>query len=246
MKHITVLGHSHLVALQEACGARAEPDGFTFVQLRNDTVMPNFRIENDHVTLHESIREAVCNPQTDMVVSVAEGNLHSKLFVVDEGNFDFCCSAAPDLPLTPGAQILPETVLREILERQLSRWFRFLKAIREQSGKPVVHYAPPPPVRDSSFIFNRAGVFARQAKGELKIASPEKRLKGYLLYCDIVKRFCEDIAIRYEAPPGEAIDEDGYLVPHAWKDATHGNPWFGEIMLTAIEQLSDRTEANKG
>jgi hypothetical protein len=145
-------------------------------------------------------------------------------------------SSAPDLPLQPGYELVPEALIREVLKNFMAESLRTMQTFRAATRLPVMQLEPPPPLPNHRVLaypreFVRATLFRKNIAPELI------RYKLWRLESEIYSSFCDAFGIAYLHAPRSMMDRNGMLVEAGWgSDATHASPRYGlEVVKDAID-----------
>lgn len=236
MKRVLLVGHSHLACIRQAFDQRdGEVTGLAleFVPLADPYFLPNLDAAGG---VHPHIRRVVTAPRFDAVVSVIGGNAHFSLGLVNNPRrYDFVLPEAPDLPLEPGAEILPHDLLLRHLTAMSHETTPVLAALRALvPGKPFVHLESPPPVPAENVNLH-ARHFAPLIR-QYGLSRRERVWRFWRLQARMMQHICAAEAITYLPVPDSMTDGDGMLVRAAWRDdPTHAGPAYGHAVL---DQLS--------
>ena len=163
------------------------------------------------------------------------GNAHNALSLLRHARpFDFRLTGDDTLPLDPGAELIPEALVRATLEDRLQRDFLRLALLRRLAG-PYIHVESPPPLRESDYIAAHADAYFQREDGGVDVAGPGLRYRIWRLSVQIIRATVEALGCRTLAVPGEARDDAGFLKLDFAGDATHGNARYGELLIRALE-----------
>ena len=170
------------------------------------------------------------------VASVIGGNVHNVLALMRHPRpFDFLLSGEEGPPPDVGAEMVPEALVRAALEERLRADFARLRLLREVAG-PFIHIESPPPVRDETFILERAEHWFRdRAQGEMAVAGAGVRWRMWRLLSRLTREAVERLGGRFMPVPEAVRGADGFLrLDHA-ADPTHGNAVFGAAVIAALD-----------
>jgi hypothetical protein len=241
-------GHSHIVALAQGCyaltqrGERFQDQILEgrFHYLYGEELTPAVSADG----LNPKILEKIAEAKAQFVLLSLGGNEHSALSIVQRRErFDFILGAAPDLPLEPGATILPEAVIRETLREAMEEIFATLRAFRDVVPLPLIQIEPPPPLPGEKVLSDPVEFFHTLVDAN-RLSTDCLRYKMWRVQVSLYREFCERLNVGYAPIPADFFTEDGMLAPFAWsKDATHANVHFGERMiLEALSLLATRLQ----
>jgi hypothetical protein len=245
MHRFIAFGHSHIVAFAKGVyqyqasdlPAQAPRVEGRFVYLYDPAYNPVLHGPAGAPELNPNLREQLTALPWDFVVLVCGGNEHNVLGIVrNKRPFDFVLSSAPDLPLQPGYELVPEALIREVLKHFMAESLQAMRTFRSATELPIMQLEPPPPLPNQRVLaYPRELLRARLLRN--KIAPELVRYKLWRLESDIYMRVCHESGIAYlRAPPG-MIDKNGMLAEPGWgSDATHANPRYGvEVIKDVID-----------
>lgn len=176
------------------------------------------------------------------------GNQHNQWFLfAPRPLFDFVLASRPDLPLHPGAEIVPEAMLRELFWPSVAILSAMLGELCRQDGSPVFILGTPPPKRDEGTI---KGYLVTEPKllalagekgyslDDVAVTPAIVRLKLWCVVQELMAELASANRASFVEVPPETQDELGFLRPEfGAPDATHANPLYGRLML---DRLLDR------
>lgn len=245
---LLLIGHSHLqcvAAAQTALGEGAP---------RLDAV----RLFKDKRSGHEPDFDAYLDRElqalglptdepADVVGLFMGGNTHNTLGLVQmKPPFDYVLSEHPDLPLFPGAALVPERVVHEILATRMEAPLRGLDKLARRFGARAVCVESPPPLGNDDYVRQHLDAHFQQefAQGR-DIVPATQRFKLWRTSCAIFRNRCQASGLEYLPTPPEAMEVGMYLRPEAYPlNATHGNSWFGGHLLNALIARAARLRAS--
>ena len=231
MRKIFALGHSHITAL--ASSYKAPPPGpeMAFALLNEPQFQP--ALQGD--ALNPALAAEVLRAQADLHVSLIGGNDHSIIVMLNHPQrFEVVLPEAPDLPVDPGAEILPAGLVLAELERRITPHVKTLAAYRALVPGRLVHIESPPPVPSEAHIRKHPGVF--HAKIDESGVSPAMlRYKFWRLHSRLYREACARLGVEFLAAPEEMRDEAGMMIEAAWNpDPTHGNALYGGAVIAKL------------
>lgn len=165
-------------------------------------------------------------------VTVAiEGNVHNWNFITEWiPHFDFF---DPELPerLQAGVQIIPASVIDDFFNAYVPSIIARLELLKGVLAH-LPHYfiLPPPPIPSGAHIKKS---WDEYTKKDSVIADKWLRLKIYKAYVRALKKCCDYAGFMAITPPGDKVDEDGFLREEYWMDATHATPGYYEDIIPA-------------
>lgn len=243
------LGHSHVVAIAKGCyelqheGAtiRGRPLACRFLYLFDPEIMPTLHIEEARTRLNPRLTDIIAEERPAFVTLSVGGNEHIAMSVVQRcGRIDFVLGEAPDLPLTPGATLLPEAAIRETLRDRMESTLSIILALKEATDAPLICIEPPPPLPDSQILAYPKEFFRRSVDPE-KLSPELFRYKMWRVQSGLYRDICARHDIGFVAVPAALIAPPGVLAREAWgADATHANVTFGKVMVEQAIRLFER------
>lgn len=240
------VGHSHLIALAGALAGRVQQPGLQFrlIQMIDPAFEPSLEHGDAGVALNRALQarlraeEAAEDAGVPFVFDCVSGNEYHFLGLVNHPRrFDFVLADAPELPLIPGAEIVPARLMRERMHRATEMARYILAGLRAATPLPIWHLQSPPPVPDADHIRQHPSVFG-DAIAEHGVAPPALRWKLWRLQSETYRTACAEMGIGFVPVPEAALDADGFLRREGWNlDPTHANAWYGAHVLDQVEAL---------
>jgi hypothetical protein len=144
--------------------------------------------------------------------------------------YDFIIPGEEHLPLESGTPVIPYGAI-------YARYEQILRSTTDQIGifhrlirHNLYHLEVPPPYGDNAYIEDKIGGYFTKAYPEgFEVASPILRYKLWRVSSNIYKRKCEELGIVFVPVPPAVLVDGKYLHPSGYyKDAVHGNEWYGE------------------
>jgi hypothetical protein len=234
MQQIFVMGHSHLAALAAAFPQWPQhrtPLHAEFVFLNEKTYQPAVMDGG----LNPAILAQLHKRPYDLYISLLGGNDHAVLSMLNHPRpYDFVLPAAPALPLTPGAEIVPARMALESLHNRLLPHFELLALYRQAAPGPMLHIESPPPIPSPAHIETYPGYFTDMIQ-QRGVSPAPFRYKMWRAQAGLYRSLCAQLGIGFLPVPAAMCDEDGMLVQTAWgPDPTHGNHIYGMHVLESI------------
>ena len=251
---ILIVGHSHTASVLGALSVRnkhwAAPEGLHVGVVNLRKLMPDLGLTTRDVIvlqppapprLHPGVVaevERLIVPDSRLyLVSMIGGNAHNVLGLIRaEIPFDFILPEAPQLPLEPGAQLVPYGAMRTVLEQRMQSDRNTLEALRRLYPGVLLHMESPPPPQDDAYVAAALEDF-RTIFPSGDVVSATLRYKLWRLHSTIVERYCHELGIIFVQAPVETRDAHGYLASQAYGNATHGNAWYGSRLLGQMEAI---------
>lgn len=252
LKNWLIVGHSHIGTLNGAYENMSHPGlDACFIQLHrysNRQGMPARRDKSHGLNSVAMSRIKAWlaafgghkNVKPTLVIC-PWGNMHNALGMVKSPvPLDFVLPAEPDLPLSAGGQYVPYRAMREMMEEKCKEEFLIATQLSGLDVTARYWIEPPPPIADEKYIRSHPGLMkaAIETNG---VGPAHLRYKLWRLQSIMISRWCEDNGWTFIPVPDAVKDEQGFLCSKAWNyyDATHGNGWYGKVML---EQIHSATE----
>ena len=245
--NILVVGQSHVAAIRAAAKTHREafPDEprTRVIHTVEEVHAPEFEgvVDGDYsaATFGPKLRAAIEDQiarHAPRVASVVGGNVHNILALMRHPRpFDFLLPDDRGPPRDEDAELIPEALVRATLRARLAPDFARVRALKTIAG-PFLHIESPPPVRDETFIAERAeGVFRDRAGTDIAAAGPGLRWRMWRLSSHLLREAIEDLGCAYLPAPAAARNADGFLRLDFAADPTHGNEAYGELLIRAIE-----------
>jgi hypothetical protein len=152
--------------------------------------------------------------------------------------FDFIDPAHPNEPVLSG-QLLPYDLVLAKARSEYRSIRPVVDVVRGLASVRVVHFAPPPPIRELQAMFDlRPDMIHLIADHGLSPAP--FRLKVWRACVRALADVCEEIGIELIMPPAGALDADGYLAEGYIGDVIHANIAWGRLHLQALMNRADR------
>jgi hypothetical protein len=128
--------------------------------------------------------------------------------------------------------------MREMLasHRHLATYLRALELIAPLATR-LIQVESPPPARDDAQIIARPNrYFVEHNIASVGIAPPLLRRKLWKLHSSIIKARCAALGATFLGAPEAAIEDD-FLRPEFFRDATHANGAYVDLVLQQLEAL---------
>jgi hypothetical protein len=246
---LLVIGHSHIQALIDAeikhrqSLARAPNGAISFIKMLDERYYPNIEMENGRLVLNKALTQRLNQGIIDaggkpIIVDCISGNEYHFFGLVQHARpFDFVLPAAPHLPLQPGAEIIPSSLVEATMRHAMEFGLAILSALREATELPIWHIQSPPPILSETHILAHPTQF-KEAIEEYGVAPATLRWKLWQLQSQLYQEACEAANIHFLPTPALARDPNGFLMEAGWsQDPTHANSWYGELVLAQLATL---------
>ena len=238
---IVVLGHSHLIAMQDALATSHEPDfslTANIIQLWKPEFSPNVIWHQDQLRYNTNIDGAVqASCDAKAIFTNVLGAEHF-LWALQGRSFDF---VIPDivLPRVPDAEIVPFNLIKQFAHDNLIAFFELNKHLNSLTGVPVYHILPPPPVANQDRMF--ATAIAHEPLRQKIILSgpphPVLRYKLWLLWTIVARDVADAAGVHVIMPPPAACNGQGFLLDHYSADFVHANARYGALVWQQIKHV---------
>jgi len=174
----------------------------------------------------------------DVVLSMIGGNQHAVFSTIQHPQrFDFFELGQLQV-VEGGAEILPYRILADAFRAGIRNGDgKSLQALKNATSARVVHIIPPPPKGDNDFIQRyHESLFANEGISANGVSSPALRMKFWRLQTRVLEDVCGEMGVEIMMPPAASRDSDGFLIKNCYaRDATHGNPDYGELILKEVQ-----------
>ena len=178
-------------------------------------------------------------------MSCIMGNEYNFLALLNHPcRFDFYLPARPDLPTDENAELLPVSLVEDLMRARMEKFELYLSALSLLSNCQIIYVPPPPPIVQAAYIEAHPALFAKRLK-RFGVSPAPSRLKMWLLNCEIQRQLCERAGVILYPLPEVIFILEGFLAEPYWnEDPTHGNAAYGKVVLdeisrTRFSQLSE-------
>ena len=234
---LVVIGHSHT----ETVAAAARQLGQA-LELLNFWHLPDpFVMEHGRMALVPAIRKRLVAP----VFSFIGGAVHQDIgLVVHPLPFDFVWPERPDLPLTPGADIIPFDALHAAMLEQTRHFRDIMSAVRAAVDGPVFQMESPPTFEHEALPQNDPG-FYYLFGADAAFSPPWLRYKLWRVHSGIIAAHCQTIGIEFISCPAETVDARGFLQEAYHGTPAHANVAYGALILQQMQKAAVGYDAQK-
>jgi hypothetical protein len=240
------IGHSHVRCVEEA----AQEQGVALNCLNLWTFGRPVLYDGPSPRLDPDLKARLGAP----IFSLIGGSAHEILGLIKHPRaFDIILPEAPDLPLEPGAEILPAAAVRQTMESLMSVHLDLLRLLPGGSAGPVFHLESPPPFPDDDVLTEGlAGLMATPfferfvPAGETPAPSEPSRYQAggkglryklWRLNSQIVRETCAQSGVIFVPRPPQSVDAEGYLKRELFAFAGHANKDYGAMLLNQMAAL---------
>ncbi|MET0582161.1 MAG: hypothetical protein ABWZ08_09340 [Pseudoxanthomonas sp.] len=243
MGSLLFVGSSHVAAFARAGEALrcADPSSkrILAVHLKNPKYLPQLVERSSGPSLSDAMTELLARhvKRGARIVSCAGGNRHNVIGLMRSPvPFDFVLPENPGLPVVPDYKLVPSALMEDFLRRDVASEKVMLAAIKAVAPG-LVHIESPPPVADDVFITENADEYFR-SRDILRVGVTPAwiRFKLWRVYSKVIRGYCDELGIGFVPTPKTVTDENGFLLPIARIDATHGNQWYAEKIVDHLEE----------
>jgi hypothetical protein len=226
------IGHSHIAAVTDAAKERQVPFvAFNFWVL-------GLPLDRRGSVVH--LPAQILPQLSGDVFSFVGGGVHMDYgMIVHPRPYDVVLPNQPDLPLTPGAEIIPYDALYASMEVRTRPFLQIMAAVRAASQGLVFHMEAPPPREDEIAPAENPNWIIFYGENSV-ISPPWLRYKLWRMHSSIVRRYCDEADIAFVPSPREASDERGFLDPGYWAHPGHANRAYGALVLDQMQGLLRR------
>ncbi len=150
--------------------------------------------------------------------------------------FDFILPSAPDLPLTPGARIIPYAEIKEALRQHIRHIVLGVGLVAKHAKAPVAYLEPPPPIESNDHIAATAA-WEKDAIASRGMTSPWLRLKFYRLHSELIAEACSAAGVPFHHVPDNARTENGFITPDGvGDDPMHATPGWAAKIIREVDR----------
>ena len=223
---ILLVGHSHINCLVAAARGL---EGLNFTAIHLSVVAE--RAKHEQREFNDVLAEIIRSEKSNRIIASIGGNAHQIIGLIERTPpFDFY---AEEGDVLPGRWIVPRDVLRDMFEWGIASYFVTLRLVNELAGGTAIQIESPPPINSLEFLRTNLDKYFVD-RGDTKdavIAPASLRHKLWRLDCSLFRDECERIGMHYLPIGADLLDEQGFMHPSGYGDATHGNVWYGNRML---------------
>jgi len=258
LPRIIGIGHSHLICFDDAAAdlLKDTPNRFDYV-----SICFVRREYHPHLVLKDGVHSV--NPvwvealereakTRDVSILLAMPGAEWWYWSLTPGPepFDFIDPTADDGQKVRGQLLSYDLVLGKA-RTSVQYVRRIIDGIRSVTDAPITLSPPPPPMRDIVAVYNQyldtIGQRGQKHAGlrhvlrnlsptieQYGFSSEWFRLKSWRVAMRAVRELCADAGITYLPPPGDGVDEDGFLRPTMISDLVHANNAWARLQLERV------------
>ena len=222
-----LLGHSHVVVLEDAATAMKAPYKSLNLWGFGRPVLYDEKSPR--------LNPALSVMLDDFVVSTVGGSAHDMVGLAQHPRrFDLVLPERPDLPLDDRAEILPAGAVKSAIRANMEDEQLDLIRLLARPGRRVVHVESPPPSPPGPRLDAEIGQMPYAAQSQLGSSSAWLRFKLWRLHSEIVRSACEEVGIEFLAHPKAALVDHCYLNPKFYERPCHANAGFGALVMQQL------------
>ena len=249
MNRAVVIGQSHCAALAQALLTERQTVSEVSVHRLEDRKRP---YERDVISLDGAVKLIQGLPAETRVFVSTPGTYHNIWGLLRSGpSFDFLLDPG-DTP-DPEAEIhVPHRAIASAFEQHLAKP-SLVRKIQQAARSRVFLLSTPPPKQSNTFMLDR---FMAQEKpsyrgvsvSEVGLERPATRLKLWRMETRALGKWATSADLEFVPAPAGSFDEDGFLHPQFYSDATHANSGYGALVIDQIIAITASTvdEAPRG
>jgi len=223
-----IVGHSHMNCIIDAAQMQGAPVGGVNLWVFDTPIIRT----GPEPILNPALAERM---QPVTISAVGGGEHHVLCLNLHPLHFDFVLPQAPQLPLTPGARLIPYDQIRATLLETSLESVETLRCLANAAPGRLIHLAPPPVRRDEQPIDHP--LWRSRVGAETAISPAHLRLKFSIAYTGMLKELCAELGVRLAPPPPDVVDPDGYLLPEFGGNPCHGNTLYGARVLDQLATM---------
>ncbi len=224
------IGHSHTEHLAAAAALSGTP-----LEVLNFWHIPGaVSAEGGRTALSPALRARLRAP----VFSLVGGAVHQDVGLIQHARpFDLVLPDQPDLPLTPGAEIIPYDAVHAAMLARTRQYLDIMSAVRDAVAGAMFHMESPPTYADEQVPLDDSGFHL--FFGEGAAFSPAwLRYKLWRMHSAIVAAHCLEAGIVFVPHPAEAVSEAGFLREPFHGTPAHANAAYGQLVLAQLRRLA--------
>ncbi len=224
------IGHSHtehLAAAAASAGIRLEI--FNFWHLPGAVT-----VEAGQTRLSSELRSRLKAP----VFSLIGGAVHQDVGLIQHARpFDLVLPDRPDLPLAPGAEVIPHGAVHAAMLARTRPYLDIMSAVRDAVDGAMFHMESPPTYADEQVPADDPGFHLFFGEG-VSFSPAWLRYKLWRLHSAIVSAHCRAAGIVFVPHPAESVSEAGFLREQFHGTPAHANAAYGELVLAQLRRLA--------
>jgi hypothetical protein len=229
---ITIIGHSHVAAIQAAYEKLDTPHHeVRFAQLNSPEYKPLYssgKVVLPSILMEEIERTKSCGG--NFILSI--GGAHHNVLGLTNHPIPFSIT-----DYVEGKSHIPRTVFYDVMRHQLSWQLKIMHAVVESvHPEKFVQLQSPPPVDDDIYLMKAPGVYGEQMS-EYGIAPARERFIIWRIQSDIFEQTTLSLGGQFVTAPKSMVADNGFLDRKAWRDPTHGNIHYGHAVLAQIQDF---------
>ncbi len=224
------IGHSHT----ENLAAAATLSG-TRLDVLNFWHLPGAIItEAGRIRLSAELRARLTAP----VFSLIGGAVHQDVGLIQHARpFDVVLPGQPNLPLTPGAEIIPYDAVQAAMLARTQPYLDIMSVVRDTVDGAMFHMESPPTYADEQVPTDDPG-FQQYFGSDAAFSPAWLRYKLWRVHSGIVSAHCGTTGITFVSHPPQSVSESGFLQEPFHGTPAHANAAYGQLVLAQLQQLA--------
>lgn len=260
MMRVLLIGHSHIHAIDDAIkknyaddvtsalvplnrlevAARSTP-GQSTADLIPEAIAAAVKslLGLDRLPLYNVHK--VCRDAGIVTIASVGGNAPNTLGLLQIGApFDFAVPGDP-APLLVDRERLEYSAVLDMFTARGKGYFDQIDAICRIVQNDVFFVEAPPVKSDEAYLEANLDTYFRDIlKGRRpNFNPPSVRLKLWRANAVAFRQAAEKAGATYVEAPAAGRDDEGFLAPRAYHDATHANAWYGALVFEEVRRLAE-------
>ncbi len=230
-ERLVVIGHSHSANVADAASAA----GVALEHLNFWHLKDALLTEGGMVRLAPHVAARLRGPARSPVFSMVGGAVHQDVGLMQHPRpFDFVWPESPDLPLTPGAEIIPFAALHAAMLARTQYFLDVTSAVQDAADGPVLHIESPPTYWAEALPDNDPGFYLYFGANPV-FSPPWLRWKLWRVHSAIVASHAAARGIGFIPHPPCSLDAEGFLAEAFHGTAAHANAAYGALVLGQMQ-----------
>ena len=234
-ENMLLIGLSHTVAVQRAAKLRKAP-----VEVVNFWQQKEVLDETEDLALFAEPFARRLESHVGPLFCIIGGFGHVSMgLLVHREPFDFVLPSEPELPLMPGATILPSGAVRRAMMEVERRALRLVYEAARLSDGPIFHFAAPPVLENVDRGLKRV-LWDWFPDSTDEVAPAIFRYKLWRMECELLASVCADVGVTFIEAPERGFDPESprYLRPDLDRDGLHANHKYGRLILEQMRSIA--------
>lgn len=234
-------GHSHVRAFRMPVWSGGEPQLLPLYGRRDDKILGLLGASPRDAAYWDAL---VQNSEHKTVFLFWCGNQHlSRFLFATKPVFDFYLASDPLVPMLPNTMLVPETMVRAVLNEINKELVELLSRLISVPGcEPVLCGTPPPKGNDErlrTYIkepnFHSLAQRLGFSVSDVPFTPLSVRRKLWVVVQELLHEIAESMGCKFQAVPKQALDSNGFLREEYWgQDASHANHDYGRLFLRQL------------